>query len=50
MYNNYSFKIILSCDNNFCNITFHLIRPFEEYLTDDLEDYTMEAILEITTN
>ncbi|RKH00213.1 hypothetical protein D7X32_24145 [Corallococcus carmarthensis] len=44
---NEQFVIILGCSNA-CTLRFHLKRPGEHWLTDDLEGYRRDALLELS--
>jgi hypothetical protein len=48
--NNRHFLIIASFSDGECTVRFHQFRQDERWLTDDLERYEVEAILEIDTS
>lgn len=39
-----TFRIIVSFDGDFCNVTFHRLRENEVYLDDDLNEYKLESL------
>ena len=41
----HDFKIIMSIDDSYVSISFHMVREGESWLMDDLEEYKQEAIL-----
>lgn len=46
----HGFQVILSVDDRECTVRFHRIRPNENWIADDLEGYTEEAVLLLETD
>ena len=43
------FHIIVNFDGDHCDVRFHIVRPGEEWLSPDLEEYTQEALAVLDT-
>lgn len=44
------FLILLGCDETHCTVRFHKVRPGESWLTEELECYLDDAILELSNH
>jgi hypothetical protein len=44
------FNLLLGCDATHCTARFHKVRPGQRWLTEDLEDYREDAVLEMSNH